>query len=415
MPLKADQIEALFPHPILTPIVGEPTHEGIRLLEKQINKNLAAIPSNLGCGTKGFLWISTSATVYATISSVTFTPPANPGSTPSTTALTAAGSAKDIAAVHANHDLNVKLYEEYMAADRLSVKLITNAVEDIFTASLANEYTGYAGVTTKELFKHLNDEYSDIDDAQLSANLVTIGAPYDPNTPIETLWTQISDAVAFAEAGSSKFSPEQILNAAVTAVSASGVFIDDVKDWRKQAAIDKTYAKFKPFFSKAHREWRKTLRATAGGHFPRANSAPERFHYPSNSPTASTELSESIANLATATAADRATVATLTDTVAKLSAELASAQAKLISVLLENQKLLKLVSGRGSRTSGGESKTSGGEAQGPWSGPTIHYCHTHGLQCPHPSFKCPEPATGHIKNATKKDTMGGKTTIYKAK
>eukprot|EP00588_Corethron_pennatum_P017373 CAMPEP_0194307720 /NCGR_PEP_ID=MMETSP0171-20130528/4612_1 /TAXON_ID=218684 /ORGANISM="Corethron pennatum, Strain L29A3" /LENGTH=180 /DNA_ID=CAMNT_0039059935 /DNA_START=93 /DNA_END=631 /DNA_ORIENTATION=+ len=180
MPLKADQIEALLPNPILTPIVGEPTHEGLRLLQKEINKNLAAIPSNLGCGTKGFLWLSTSTTVYATISSVPFTPPTNPQSTPSSADLAAASSAKDIAAVHANHDLNVKLYEEYMAADRLSVKLITNAVEDIFTASLANEYTGYASVTTKELLKHLNDEYSDIDDAQLSANLVTIGAPYDP-------------------------------------------------------------------------------------------------------------------------------------------------------------------------------------------------------------------------------------------
>ena len=108
-------------------------------------------------------------------------------------------------------------------------------------------------------------------------------------------------------------------------------------------------------------------------------------------------------------------MSTLTNTVAKLSAELATAQAKLISVLLENQKLLKLVSGRGSRTSGGESKTSGGESQGPWSGPAIHYCHTHGFKCPHPGFKCPEPASEHIKNATKKDTMGGVTTIYKEK
>ena len=281
MPLKADQLEALFPNPILTLIVGEPTHEGIRLLEKEINKNLSAIPSNLGCGTKGLLWLSTSLTVYATISSTPFTPPKNPGSIPDATVLSTCTSAKDIAAIHANHDLSVKLYEEFMAADRLSLKLITNAVDDIFTVSLANEYTVYAGVTTKDVLKHLNDEYSNIDDPQLSANLVNIGAPYDPNTPIETLWTTISDAVAFAKAGKSKFPPKQILTAAVTAVSASGVFIDDIKDWRKLPASDQTYAKFNSFFSKAHREWRKTLRATAGGHFPQANSAPEYFRYPS--------------------------------------------------------------------------------------------------------------------------------------
>ena len=76
-----------------------------------------------------------------------------------------------------------------MTADRLCVKLLCNAIKDIFTASLANEYTGYAGVTTKELLKHLKDEYSDIDDPQLNANLAHIGAPYDPNTSIEALWT----------------------------------------------------------------------------------------------------------------------------------------------------------------------------------------------------------------------------------
>ena len=99
MPLKADQIKALFPNPILNPIVGKPTHEGIRLLKKETNKNLSAIPSNLGCGTKGLLWIGTSPTVYATISSVPFFPPTNPGSAPSAAAIAACGSAKDIASV----------------------------------------------------------------------------------------------------------------------------------------------------------------------------------------------------------------------------------------------------------------------------------------------------------------------------
>ena len=112
-------------------------------------------------------------------------------------------------------------------------------------------------------------------------------------------------------------------------------------------------------------------------------------------------------------------MATLTDTIAQLSSELASAQAKLISLLLDNQRLLKRLSDRGGsgNTSGGgtDGKTSGGGAAGPWDGPSIHYFHTHGHKCPHPSFKCPEPTTGHIKNATKKDTRGGTDKEYKKK
>ena len=104
---------------------------------------------------------------------------------------------------------------------------------------------------------------------------------------------------------------------------------------------------------------------------------------------------DALANLATVTAADRATVATLTDTIAQLSSELASAQAKLISSLFDNQRLLKRLSEKGGswNTSGGVTygKISGGGAAGPWDGPIIHYCHTHKHRCPHPSFQCPEP------------------------
>ena len=101
----------------------------------------------------------------------------------------------------------------------------------------------------------------------------------------------------------------------------------------------------------------------------------------------------------------------------ELSSELASAQAKIISSLLDNQRLLKRLSDRGGsrNTSGGgtDGKTSGGGAAGPWDGPSIHYCHTQGHKCLHTSFKCHEPTTGHIKNATKKDTRGGTEKEYK--
>ena len=224
--------------------------------------------------------------------------------------------------------------------------------------------------------------------------------------------------MAYAVAGSSPFTDKQIISASITALSASGVFLDDIKKWNELPATDRdTYIKLKTYFSKAHRSWRKSLRPTAGAHFPRVNAAPT-FEAPAtfgqpDLTSFSGNLSDSLANLATATSADRATVATLTDTVAKLSAELASAQTKLISALMENQRLLKLVGGRNSRTSGGGgAQTSGGD---PWTGPPIHYCFKHGFKCPHPSFKCPDPDAYHIKNATKKDTRGGCQDDYVAK
>ena len=132
-----------------------------------------------------------------------------------------------------------------------------------------------------------------------------------------------------------------------------------------------------------------------------------------------TKSVEALANLATAIATDGATVATLTDTIAQFSSKLASAQEKIISSLLDNQKLLNRPSNKGgswNTSNGAEAKKStGGEELGPWDGPCIHYCPTCGYDCPHPSFKCPCPANGHIKNATKKDIRGGKDADYKKK
>ena len=120
--------------------------------------------------------------------------------------------------------------------------------------------------------------------------------------------------------------------------------------------------------------------------FPRVNSSPISGSILSN------DLSESLTKLATATYADRAMVATLTDTVSTLSAQIADTQANLVSSLLVNQKLLKLLSGSEQRTSGGAEGANNGVKNDP-----IH----------------PDP--NHIKNATKKYTMGGSQEIHKTK
>ena len=113
-------------------------------------------------------------------------------------------------------------------------------------------------------------------------------------------------------------------------------------------------------FAKAHREWKANLCLTAGQHFPRANAV-DTFNSMADHQY---DTVEALANLATATAVDRVTVATLTDTITQLSSKLASAQAKLILSLLDNQKLLKRLSERGGNWNtsmgGAEGKTSGG-------------------------------------------------------
>ena len=170
---------------------------------------------------------------------------------------------------------------------------------------------------------------------------------------------------------------------------------------------------------KAYRSWRKSLCITAGNYFPWVKSI--TYHTQNTSPMSgsvfSNKLSESLANLATTTSADRATVVTLTDTMAKLSAELAAVQLELVSSLLEKQKILKLVSDRCQRTSRGGGGTPNFQEvnrRDPGQAPLFTTVIAHGFNCPHPSFKCPDLNSTHTKNSTKKDTIGDNQEIYKA-
>ena len=195
----------------------------------------------------------------------------------------------------------------------------------------------------------------------------------DPNSPIKTLFEQITDGVASAELGDAPFTSKQIVDIALLCLEKTGVFNDDLKEWNKKPLLCCDWTTFRVHFSKAHREWKANLRLTTGQHFPRANAV--------DTSTAITnqqaDTVNALFNLATATAGDRARVATLTDTIDQISSELASTQAKLISSLLYNHRFLKRLSERGGswNTSGcvADGKTSGGGAAGPWDGPSIHY------------------------------------------
>ena len=207
--------------------------------------------------------------------------------------------------------------------------------------------------------------------------------------------------------GEAPFTLKQIVDTALLCLEKTGVFNDDLKEWNQLPLLNRNWSTFRVHFAKVHREWKANLRLTTGQNFPRANAVDSTIMT-----THQADTVDALANLATTTAVDMATVATLTDTIAQISSVLASAQAKFISSLLDNQRLLKRLSEKGGiwNTSGGveDGKNSGGGVAVPWDGPSIHYCHTHGHKCPHPSFKFKEPATGHIKNAAKKDTRGGR-------
>ena len=67
MPLNADQLLAVFPHPVLTKIVGEPNLASITLQQSKHNGNLASIKSNMGDGPNSLMVLSMKPDIFKTI------------------------------------------------------------------------------------------------------------------------------------------------------------------------------------------------------------------------------------------------------------------------------------------------------------------------------------------------------------
>jgi hypothetical protein len=132
------------------------------------------------------------------------------------------------------------------------------------------------------------------------------------------LFKQIQDCADYSEAGGVLIGHPQQINVDYAKIFATGHFMSACRRWNEKHFIEKTWTQFKSHFAAAHRQHKQMQgesAATAGYHS--ANAAVVQTEY---------QLAEgtigALANLATATAADRGVVATLTEANARLVKQL---------------------------------------------------------------------------------------------
>ena len=141
MPLNYDQLLVVFPHPVLTKIVGDPTLESITLQQSEHNRNLTSIKSNLGDGLTGLMVISMKPETFATIPPDPFTIPTNPGPAPYPDAIAAASSATNIADIYKAYALQIKIYSDFIEAERISVNLALESMAKIYYKAFKHTHT----------------------------------------------------------------------------------------------------------------------------------------------------------------------------------------------------------------------------------------------------------------------------------
>ena len=85
------------------------------------------------------------------------------------------------------------------------VKLSLDSMAKIYYKAIKHTHTGYMNVTLRQLLDHLVTSYAAIDQFDMEKNQEKMTARYDPNAPIETLFDQITDGVAYTELGDATF------------------------------------------------------------------------------------------------------------------------------------------------------------------------------------------------------------------
>ena len=104
-----------------------------------------------------------------------------------------------------------------------------------------------------DLLTHLYATYTVIYNANWLENDKRFCEPYLPTIPIEVAWRKISDAVAYANAGSKPYSSKQVIDNACQLVFNTDIFAVDFREWNQRASDNKTLPRPKDFFAAAHR------------------------------------------------------------------------------------------------------------------------------------------------------------------
>jgi hypothetical protein len=233
---------------------------------------------------------------------------------------------------------NIKLFRTYNNVQIALKQQILAAVNNIYVRTLRNTHTGYAMVTTLQILTHLYTTYGKLTPMAMQENDRHFRNPYNPAEPFEILVQKLEEAQDFAAAGNQAHTAQQIVSNAYSLIHNTGMFIDACREWRRRPKDEKTWTNFKTHFAQAHTELGELTHTSQAGGYHNANNAFTNF---------ATNSGKALANLATATAADRDMLRSLQSTNAALIQQHTVKDAEITQLRNQVQQLQAGLSNRG--------------------------------------------------------------------
>ena len=237
------------------------------------------------------------------------------------------------------HKHQVRIFNEYHSVDHGCKKVISKLIPEKFYRSLSIRIIGFTEVTSLEILTHLITEYAELEEEDVQEIDWKMKEPISDETLFEESVEQIEwnqEAVSVQNL----YSPAQIFSMAYANIDKCGLYQDDCCDWSHKTRSENTWGNFKAHFAQAFKVTRRSSRTS------RTKGYVAHVHSAQANAESFTEMQQDhtlvLANLATATQADRTLVALLTTTISELSGQVALLTEKLATVQAENARMKKL-------------------------------------------------------------------------
>jgi hypothetical protein len=394
MSLSVESIIAKFPIKSLPVITGEPDYALVNDMMQDLYTNAASLPTTLGGGQHGHIGIVMSPILYATISAVPYNQPVDPGPEP-LFAANASQATKDNR--RTQHKQERRIFDHATNMEDALKAQVIDAVESTYLCEMRNKYTGYLGISTRDLLDHLLDRYGKITSADITKCKQRMEEPLDSTEPIDVYFQKIDACVQYAADGRVAFTPDQIIQTGYNAISTSGFYHDACKEWRRKPVGDKTWLNFKRFFASEYHDLKEQQRE---------NTSQSNFH----GANAAVDITMALDNLALAATNDRDSVTLLTSANQQLTAAVKSLTEQLKQALATNAVLASQI-GQNNTPNGPTNTGRKPFDRAAWEASLDPngYCWTHGYKVTsiHTSASCKGKLGGHCDTATRANNMGG--------
>jgi hypothetical protein len=253
-----------------TPLVKDarPTHLTLATLHRELNFYALEQKTHLGGGRHGYLALLLSPAAYLVIANAAFIEPIHPGPNP---VHHQAATVAQITETNRAHAAALVQYNAYHSVEQQLKIMLLEAVPSTFVQLLEDQQFGYALVSTFTILTHLDTNYGIVTTQDLANNLDQMGKQWDPSTPIEDLWTQISKARNYAATGNNAISETTALISATKNLQGTGMFTQAFEQWRGKTMAEQTYAAFMTHFNKANENRLLTTTTAEAGYFATTN------------------------------------------------------------------------------------------------------------------------------------------------